>query len=172
MKRMKRFLTVLLALGLLGLCGCGQAAPTQEPAPAEAPAEAAAVEAPALEAILTEIHERMQPGTAGSSLTAAELAVLLLDWSMQTDMDASSVRAAVESFRAPMSDLEKTGLALQLASVSAAVDRLLSEEGAGLLDDIGGPEGTLWPWENAPTRLIDALCDAAGVNEVLYEPKA
>ncbi len=171
---MRKTFAILLVLGLLGLCGCGQAAPAQEPAPTEAPAEteAPAVEAPALEPILTEIHERMHPGTAGSSLTAAELAVLLLDWSMQTDWDASQVRAAAEAFRAPMGDLEKTGFALQLASVSAAVDRLLTEEGAGLLDDIGGPEGTLWPWENAPTHLIDALCDAAGVNEVLFEPKA
>ena len=48
------------------------------------------------------------------------------------------------------------------ASVSGAVSSLLSEGGEGLLDDIGGTEGTLWPWTDAPTEKLTAVFDAVG----------
>ena len=162
---MKRFFAVILTLSLLCLCGCGTAAPVAEtvkpavestvPVPTESPAAAV----PELAPILTEIRERLHPATAGSSLTAAHLAVVLLDWCAQSDADEAQIRAAVEEFLAPMTQRERTEFALQLASVSGAVDALLGDGGEGLLEDIGGTEGTLWPWTDAPTAKLDAVFD-------------
>lgn len=168
---MKRCFSLIMALCLAVLCGCGAALPKEPGTPeAEAPALTelpVPVEAPELATILAEIRERMHPGTAGSSLTAAQLAAALLDWCVQTDADETQIRAAVEDFLAPMTEREGTEFALQMASVQGAVTTLLSEDGEGLLSDIGGPEGTLWPWTDAPTEKLDAVFSAAGVNELV-----
>ena len=156
---MKRFFSLLLAFCLFCLCGCGAAAPAAEtpsPAPLEAPADNAAELAP----ILTEIRERMHPATAGSSLTAAQLAVLLLDWSVQTDADEAQIRAAAEKFLTELDDGARSEFAEQIGAVQGAAGRLLGEEGEALMEDIGGTEGTLWPWTDAPTEKLDAVFDA------------
>ena len=153
---MKRFLSLFLAFSLFCLCGCGAAAPAAEtpsPAPVEAPADDAADLAP----ILAEIRERMHPGTAGSSLTAAQLAVLLLDWSMQTAADETQIRAAVDEFLTELDDGARSEFAEQMGAVQGAAVRLLGEEGAALMEDIGGTEGTLWPWTDAPAEKLEAV---------------
>ncbi len=173
MSTMKRFFALVLVLSLFCLCGCGAAAPaavtaapeataaveTPSPAPVETPA---ADDEPELTQILGEIRDRMHPGTAGSSLTAAQLAVLLLDWSVQTPMDGEQIRASVEDFLAPMIKREQTEFAMQMSAVGAAVERLRGEDGEALMDDIGGTDGTRWPWTDAPQEKLDALFSAAG----------
>ena len=150
---MKRFLCLLLSLCLFApLCGCaGKAA---APAPDDL--------TPVLESISANVH----PGTAGSSLRAAQQACLLMDWCCETEMDESAVRAAAESFLAPLTDEDRQLFAVQLDSVKSAADYLISEDGAGLLEDIGGAEGTLWPWEDAPQEQLSALLAAAGADEL------
>lgn len=175
---MKRFLSLLLVFSLFCLCGCGAAAPaagTAAPEVTAAPEATAAVEAPSpapvetpadetheLAPILAEIRERMHPATAGSSLTAAQLAVLLLDWSVQTAADEAQIRAAAADFLAALSESERSEFAEQMGAVQGAAERLLGEEGAALMEDIGGTEGTLWPWADAPQEKLDALFSAAG----------
>lgn len=164
---MKKMTAIILALCLVCLCGCGAALP-EEPGAAETAAPATtepAAGTPELSPILTEIRERMHPGTAGSSLTAAQLAVMLLDWCVQTDWEDEQIRTAVEAFVAPMAQREGEEFALQMASVRGAVDVLLSEDGEALLGDIGGTEGTLWPWPDAPTEKLDAVFSAAGTED-------
>ena len=169
---MKRYLSLLLVLSLFCLCGCGAAAPaagtaapeeaaaaeTPSPAPVETPAD----ETQELAPILAEIRERMHPGTAGSSLTAAQLAVLLLDWSVQTDADEAQIRAAAADFLAALSESERSEFAEQMGAVQGAAERLRGDDGAALMEDIGGTEGTLWPWADAPQEKLDALFSAAG----------
>lgn len=178
MSTMKRFFALVFVLSLLCLCGCGAAAPaagTAAPEVTAAPEEAAAVETPspapvetpaddepALAPILAEIRERMHPATAGSSLTAAQLAVLLLDWSVQTTADEAQIRAAAADFLAALSESERSEFAEQMSAVQGAAERLRGEEGAALMEDIGGTEGTLWPWADAPHEKLDALFSAAG----------
>ena len=167
---MKRYLSLLLVFSLFCLCGCGAAAPaagtaapeataaveTPSPAPVETPA---ADDEPALAPILAEIRERMHPATAGSSLTAAQLAVLLLDWSVQTTADEAQIRAAAADFLAALSESERSEFAEQMGAVQGAAERLLGDEGAALMEDIGGTEGTLWPWADAPQEKLDAVFD-------------
>lgn len=176
---MKRFASLILALCLILLCGCGAKAPAlpekqfETPAPASeetAAARPGPAEAPELAQLLTEIRERMHPGTAGSSLTAQQLAAQLLDWSMQTDMDEAQIRAAVDEFLKPLGHLERTEFALQMASVSGAVDLLLGENSEALMDDIGGTEGTLWPWADAPAEKLEALFSASDAKSALIVP--
>ncbi len=178
---MKRIFVLLLALCLLALCGCGAA---EKPAPAEAPVAPPAekvppeeirdpaaeetpapAEAPELGALLQEVRERARPGTAGASLTALELGAKLLDWSSLTGLDEDQTRAAVADFLAPMSGLEREEFAMQMSGVSGAVTRLRTEDAAAMMEDIGGTEGTLFPWPDARAELLDALFDAAGAND-------
>lgn len=158
---MKRFFSLLLAFSLFCLCGCGAAAPAAETAAAEtpspAPVETPAAEAPELAQILAEIRERMHPGTAGSSLTAAQLAVMLLDWSMQTAADEAQIRAAAEEFLTALDDGARNEFAEQMRAVQGAAELLRSEDGEALMEDIGGTEGTLWPWPDAPQEKLDAV---------------
>ena len=161
---MKRFISLVLVFSLFCLCGCGAAAPAAETAAAEtpspAPVETPSDEAAELAPILAEIRERMHPGTAGSSLTAAQLAVLLLDWSMQTDEDETQIRAAADDFLAALDDGARNEFAEQMAAVQGAAELLLGEDGEALMEDIGGTEGTLWPWTDAPQEKLDAVFDA------------
>ena len=195
---MKRYIALILALGLLALCACGAAgtaAPAEagealpeetrpvdllrDPAAAETPApealpeaaEAPApVEAPELAALLQEVRERARPGTAGASLTAMELGAKLLDWSSAAEADEAQVRAAVEAFLAPLGEPERAEFALQMSGVSGAVTRLQTEDAAAMMEDIGGTEGTLFPWPDARTELLEALFDAAGANGEIIDP--
>ncbi|MBR0355592.1 MAG: hypothetical protein IJK35_09490 [Oscillospiraceae bacterium] len=172
---MKRYFTLLLALGLLVLCGCG-ATPVEQTEPLATVAAAAEtpapVDAPELTGILTEIRDRMRPGTAGSSLAALELGAKLLDWAVLTDADEAQIRADAEAFIAPMTDLERAEFALQAGACSAAVERLRTEDAAALMEDIGGTEGTLFPWEGAAAEKLAALFDAAGVSDGPVDPNA
>lgn len=168
---MKRVFALILALGLLVLCGCRgttpvpeEKAPLDTPAPAtEAPASAEEMSAEdTLTPILAEIRERMHPGTAGSSLTAEQLAVLLLDWSLQTGMDEAQIRAAAEAFLAPLREPERGEFAVQATAVEGAAARLLEDGSEALMEDIGGTAGTLWPWTDAPTEKLDVVFSAVG----------
>ena len=147
---MKRLLILLLTLCLLILCGCGAAESETD----ESDAYDAATE---LLPLLSDIRARVQPGTAGSSLTAQQLAAQLLDWSMQTGAGKAQVRAAVGEFLASLDDSERSEFALQMGAVQSAVDRLLGENSEALMEDIGGTEGTHWPWKGAPRDLLRAL---------------
>lgn len=172
---MKRYFTLLLALCLLVLCGCG-ATPVEQTEPLETTAAAAEtpapVDAPELTGILTEIRDRMRPGTAGSSLTALELGAKLLDWAVLTDADEAQIRADAKAFIEPMRTLPRQEFALQMGAVSAAVERLRSEDAAALMEDIGGTEGTLFPWEGAAAEKLAALFDAVAEIEAPVDPNA
>ena len=164
---MKRIIALLLALCLLCLGGCG-AAPAEkaeelreEPAPVEKP-----VEAPELEALLEEIRERSRPGTAGSSLTALELGAKLLDWAMLTGLDEVQIGAATEDFLKPLSNVQRAEFEIQMDSVFSAVERLLGEDAAAQREDIGGTEGSLYPWTGLPTEKLDALFSAVSGMEM------
>ncbi len=156
---MKRLISVILALCLLLLCGCGAAESEAD----ESDAYDAAIE---LQPLLSAIRTRMQPGTAGSSLTAQQLAVQLLDWSMQTGAGRSQVRAAVGEYLESLDESERSEFAQQMGAVQSAVDRLLGENSEALMEDIGGTEGTLWPWKGAPRDLLKAMFSAAGAGAI------
>ncbi len=162
--KMKRCFVLLLALCLLALCGCG-ATPVEQTEPlatiAAAAETPAPIDAPELTAILAEIRDRMHPGTAGSSLTALELGAKLLDWAVLTDADEAEIRTAWEDFIAPLRSMPRQEFALQMGAVSGAVERLRSEDAAALMEDIGGTDGTLFPWEGAAAEKLDALFSAA-----------
>ena len=120
--------------------------------------------------LLQEVRERARPGTAGASLTAMELGAKLLDWSSAAEADEAQVRAAVEAFLAPLGEPERAEFALQMSGVSGAVTRLQTEDAAAMMEDIGGTEGTLFPWPDARTELLEALFDAAGANGEIIDP--
>ncbi len=144
----KRILWLLIAVLLLSGCA------------AEAPAPADDL-TPVLDAVAAHVF----PGTAGSSLSAAQEACALMDWSCTTAMDETAVRTLVSERLAGLDDEGQALFSAQLSAVAGAAAYLRQDDGAGLLEDIGGAEGTLWPWPEAKTALIAALLEAAGVEE-------
>ena len=149
---MKRsFLFLVCLLMLFPLCGCD----------ARSAASAQDDLTPVLESVAANVH----PGTAGSSLRAAQQACELMDWCCETAMDESDVRAAAESFLSARDAEERQLFVVQLQSVLSTADYLASEDGAGLLEDIGGSAGTLWPWPDAPREKLDALLAVLSARE-------
>lgn len=144
---MKRvILFSLLAALLLSLCGCGAGSP--------APDDDLT---PVLDSIAASVH----PGTAGSSLTAAQEACALMDWCCETNMDETAIRKTVEGFLAGRDEEEQRLFTVQIGFVCSTADYLMSEDGAGLLSDIGGGEGTRFPWPDAPLEKLTAILNAA-----------
>ena len=145
---MTRIYTLLISLALLlSLCACG-ASPDGQEMP-KVPDD--------LTPLLESLSEHVHPATAGSSLAAAQEACLLLDWSCTTEMDDAAIRSAVGAFLEGRSEEEQELFSEQVLAVLGAADSLMQEEGAGLLEDIGGPDGTLWPWTDAPLEKLDAI---------------
>ena len=169
---MKRWICLLLCLALPALSACGSPILQESPetaAPAPAASETAAPAAEAaddLTPVLLEISGRMHPGTAGSSLTALDLACRLLDCCMETEMGEEQIRAAVEELRTGMDERAQKDFALQLLSVSSACERLLGADGEQLLEDIGGAEGTRWPWTGAATDKLETVFASARMTEL------
>ncbi|MCR5663680.1 MAG: hypothetical protein K6G17_02235 [Oscillospiraceae bacterium] len=172
---MKKALCLLFVLLLtLSLCACEEEfeAPPPDAMSIATPEDGGAAPPPAPEAaddltpVLTEIRERVHPGTAGSSLTAAQLACRLLDWSIQTGMEEAQIKAVTAVFCEPMDEDARAEFAWQLSCVSGAAELVRSEEGLGLLEDVGGTDGTLFPWTDAPLEKLEFVYDAAQMREL------
>lgn len=140
---MKRMIPLLLTL--LMLWGCG----TSEPAP---------VEDARLTQLLTEVDNTMQPGTAGSSLKAAYLAALLLDWSRETELDEASIAAITQAAAANARTDQPAGFSEKMQSVFSAYELLMTPEGEGLLTDCGYT-GSGYPWTEEDAAAFKCIME-------------
>lgn len=148
---MKRILSMLLAVILL-FAACST---TNDPA-------VALNERAALVDILTLIDEQMQPGTAGSSLTAAYLAATLMDWSCSTSLEEPAITEVTQEVishsdpNAPASFTEK------LQSVYNAYESLMTEQDASILADCGY-SGNGYPWSESDMTALHTIMSASEV---------
>lgn len=111
--------------------------------------------------ILDEIDGAVTPGTSGSSSQAVQAAAKLLDWGVNTGLDADEVGSAASAWLSAGSDAAPERLhALKL--VEEACERLLTEDARELLDS-AGCENVEITWSGEMPEPVAAILQAAGL---------
>ena len=165
---MKKMLLMLLAAALL-LCACGQTAPASPQAAPAAQATPAALSPAAeeLDALLGELRQTVQPGTAGSSLRAASMAAKLLDWAESAELTDEELLAVLSPWLGELDDGLPGDFPEQLAAVDGMARILTGEDAAqalGLLED-AGCEDCGYPWSGKAAAVLERLMTLAGLRE-------
>ena len=111
--------------------------------------------------ILDEIDAGVTIGTSGSSLLAVQAAAKLLDWGVNTGLDADEIGGAASTWLAAKSD-DLTDCLKKLELVDDAYQKLLTDEARDLLDSAGCGEAEI-TWSSAPVESVEAIMQAAGL---------
>lgn len=111
--------------------------------------------------ILDEIGADVTVGTAGSSLTAVQAAVRLLDWGVNTGLGTDEISDATSTWLAAKND-DLTECLHKLELVDDAYQKLLTDEARELLDSAGCAEVEV-AWGNEPVEPIEAIMQTAGL---------
>lgn len=167
---MKKVILILTLLSGLILCACGanhlpaddDSAPPSvtentQPEPSTS-SEEQTIELP----ILDEIDQTVLVGTAGSSLTAVQGAVKLLDWGVATGLDADEIKAAAEQWLADRDADARSEFTEKLANVDSMYQELLKDDAESLLETAGCADAA-YPWSDGPVYSIEAVMAAAGL---------
>ncbi len=112
--------------------------------------------------ILDEIDQTVLVGTAGSSLTAVQGAVKLLDWGVGTGLDAEEIKAATERWLADKDEETKAEFIEKLTSVDNMYQELLKDDAESLLETAGCADAA-YPWSDGPVDSIESVMAAAGL---------
>lgn len=171
---MKKVMLVLALMAAMLLCACTAETPAADdadkpgqgagdvqpdtPDNADTPNEDQTIELP----ILDELDQTVTVGTAGSSMTAVQGAVKLLDWGVGTGLGADEIQAAAEQWLAAKSDDDRAAFVEKLTNVDSMYQRLL-EEGAESLLESAGCADAAYPWSDGPVDSIEAIMAAAGL---------
>lgn len=131
---------------------------TEDQADPEAPASTEEDRA-ALIAVLDQIRAEARVGVAGSSLTAVQLASVLLDWGMETPLTEEEIQDIAQSWYAGLESADQEEFEMQLSGVDGAVDEVLAENGPDLLDSAGCTESA-YPWNDAARTAAKAVSSA------------
>lgn len=111
--------------------------------------------------ILDEIDAGVTIGTSGSSLLAVQAAAKLLDWGVNTGLDADEIGGGASTWLAAKSD-DLTDCLKKLELVDDAYQKLLTDEARDLLDSAGCGEAEI-TWSSAPVESVEAIMQAAGL---------
>ena len=136
----------------------GTAESVTEDAQSDTPGGEQTIELP----ILDEIDRTVLVGTAGSSLTAVQGAVKLLDWGVGTGLDAEEIKAAAEQWLADRDEESKAEFIEKLTSVDNMYQELLKDGAESLLETAGCADAD-YPWSGGPVDSIEAVMAAAGL---------
>ena len=187
---MKRFFALMMALiMLLCLCACNKEPvedvavlteepvmaeplvtaeptpspePTPEPTPVPIQPTLPPVNDTALNAILDDMLERVQPGSAGSSLRAAQCAAALLDWGTTTQLTDDEIYSAVGCWL-DMQDDDRLLLFFDcFYSVYTQSYNLRGENAEGLMRDAGISSGN-YPWDDKSAHAVEMLYYGSGL---------
>lgn len=171
---MKKVMLVLALMAAMLLCACTARTPAADdtdkpgqgtedvqpgtPDNEDTPNEGQTIELP----ILDELDQLVTVGTAGSSMTAVQGAVKLLDWGVGTGLGTDEIQTAAEQWLAAKSDDDRAAFVEKLTNVDSMYQRLLEEGAESLLESAGCAE-TAYPWSDGPVDSIEAIMAAAGL---------
>ncbi len=177
---MKKLFYLIIALMLVpALVACGATAaeqPSDPPveatqSPAVVTDEPVVVNTPvpdtgivALDAILDEINNDAQPGSAGSSLKAAVIAADMLNWASGNEMSDDEVRQATIDWLSPKGNDELVEFSMKLDGVYTAYQTLISEDSEGLMSD-AGLNYAVGQWGYEPYSSIETIVETVGLPE-------
>ena len=113
--------------------------------------------------ILDEINTSVTVGTSGSSLSAVQAAVKLLDWGVNTGLGADEISDAASTWLAARNN-NLTECLKKLELVDEAYRKLLTDEARELLDSAGGEDVEI-TWGSNPIDPVEAIMQAAGLRK-------
>ena len=135
---------------------------TDEPAAADTPTPDAGIAA--LDAILDEINNDAQPGSAGSTLKAAAIAADMLNWASSTELNDDEIRQATIDWLSPKGNDELVEFSMKIDGVYTAYQTLISADSEGLMSDAGlNYEVGQWGYE--PYSSIETVVETVGLPE-------
>ena len=111
--------------------------------------------------ILDEIDQTVTIGTSGSSLSAVQAAVKLLDWGVNTGLGADEISDAASTWLAAKNN-DLTDCLKKLELVDDAYQKLLTNEARELLDSAGCEKVEI-TWGSIPVEAVKAIMQAAGL---------
>ena len=111
--------------------------------------------------ILDEIDTSVTVGTSGSSLSAVQAAVKLLDWGVNTGLGADEVSDAASTWLAAKNN-DLADCLKKLELVDEAYRKLLTDEARELLDSAGCEDVEI-TWGSDPVEPVEAIMQAAGL---------
>ena len=113
--------------------------------------------------ILDEIDTSVTVGTSGSSLSAVQAAVKLLDWGLNTGLGTDEISDAASTWLAAKNN-DLADCLKKLELVDEAYRKLLTDEARELLDSAGCGEVEI-TWGSDPVEPVEAIMQAAGLRK-------
>ena len=113
--------------------------------------------------ILDEIDQTVAIGTSGSSLSAVQAAVKLLDWGVNTGLGADEISDAASTWLAAKNN-DLADCLKKLELVDDAYQKLLTNEARELLDS-AGCENVEITWGSNPVEAVEAIMQSAGLRK-------
>ena len=111
--------------------------------------------------ILDEIDTSVTVGTSGSSLSAVQAAVKLLDWGVNTGLGTDEISDAASTWLAAKNN-DLADCLKKLELVDEAYRKLLTDEARELLDSAGCEDVEI-TWGSTPVEAVEAIMQAAGL---------
>lgn len=145
------------------------AVPTASPSDAVAQPDAAsadtAAEAETLKALMADFGDKIQAGSAGSSLKAAGQAVRLINWGIGTKMTDEEISAVVSGYIAGMDGAERATYLAQIELLDSTYKQLLTAGQEEFLESAGCADSG-YPWGSEPIGAVEAFFEATGVRSL------
>ena len=113
--------------------------------------------------ILDEIDQTVTIGTSGSSLSAVQAAVKLLDWGVNTGLGADEISDAASTWLAAKNN-DLVDCLKKLELVDNAYQKLLTDEARELLDSAGCEDVEI-TWGSNPVESAEAIMQTAGLRK-------
>ena len=113
-------------------------------------------------AVLEDIEANAQPGSAGASLKIAPYAIEMLNWAGKTALTEEEIKATAAEWLMDKGNDEQVQFSEKLLLADGAVQTLLGENAAGLLEDAGITDAE-YPTDAAAAANVDAVMEAVGL---------
>lgn len=145
------------------------AVPTASPSDVSEKPDAASAdtsaEAETLKALMADFGDKIQAGSAGSSLKAAGQAVRLINWGIGTKMTDEEISTVVSGYITGMDGAEKEMYLAQIELLDSTYKQLLTAGQEEFLESAGCADSG-YPWGSEPIGAVEAFFEATGVRSL------
>ena len=167
-KSIKQKIIVLMAVSAMALSACAKSdtstpdsSKTETTDTASDAADINAEDEEKLISVLVDIRDNMEVGTAGSSLKAVPFGAELLDWSIDTTMNAHETKQVVAEWLSEQDSDKLAEINEQLMLAGNTAVALIGESGKELMESAGF-ESENYPWTDAKTDIINSVMNGVG----------